>query len=174
MKKITGVVTLLFSILLFVSCDKDKGEDTVDGLKPIYASEAELNSIEVRSNEVLEKPGKIYVYEHYLLVNDVAKGIHIYDKSDIGNPKEVSFIAIQGNIDFSVKDGLLYADNIRDMIIIDISQPEMPVFKNRIPNVFPVIQTPDVKGAFECIDETKGPVVGWEKAKLSNREVCYN
>jgi hypothetical protein len=68
---------------------------------------------------------------------------------------------------------MLYADNISDMVVIDITQPELPVFKNRISGIFPVIQVPNESGAFDCVDPSKGPVVGWERTTLHN-PVCFN
>lgn len=172
MKTAMKATAFIFSVLLLASCDKDKKNDVVEGYKPIYATAQELEHIDVSKSEPLENPGRIYLYENYLLVNDQAKGIHIYDNSDQSNPTEVSFIAIPGNLDFSVSGGMLYADNITDMIVIDISNPALPQYQNRIANVFPVQQFPDEFGAFECVDPSKGLVVGWEKTELTNPK-CF-
>jgi len=172
MKKTIGLTTLLFSALAITSCEKNKDKETVEGYKPIYATAEDLNNIEMRKDEPLENPGRIYTYEHYLLVNDESKGIHIYDNSNPANPAEVSFIAIPGNMDFSVRQGVLYADNITDLVIVDISQPASPVYVNKIPHVFPAQQFPDQFGAFECVDPAKGVVIGWEKTTLTDAK-CY-
>ena len=172
MNKAMKAAALVFSVLLLASCGKDKNNEVVEGYKPIYATAQDLASIDVKEQEALENPGRIYLYEDYLLINDQAKGIHIYDNSDKSNPQEVSFISIPGNLDFSVSNGMLYADNITDMIIIDISEPQSPKYKNRIEDVFPVQQFPDEFGAFECVDPNKGIVVGWEKTELTNPQ-CF-
>ncbi len=172
MKTVIKTTALAFSVLLAVSCGKNKAGEVVDGYKPIYATTQDLESIDVKSSEALENPGRIYLYENYLLVNDQAKGIHIYDNSNASSPVEVSFIAIPGNMDFSVSNNMLYADNVTDMIIIDISDPAAPVYKNRIQSVFPVQQFPDEFGAFECVDPSKGLVVGWEKTQLTDPK-CF-
>jgi len=171
MKKTIKVSALFFSFLLLASCGKEKNK-VVDGYKPIYATTQDLEKVEVRSSEALENPGRIYVYENYLLINDQSKGVHIYDNSNQSAPVEVSFVAIPGNMDFSVKGGMLYADNITDMIIVDISNPATPVYKNRIRNVFPVQLFPAEFGAFECVDAEKGLVIGWEKTKLTDPK-CF-
>ncbi len=171
MKNTMKATAILFSLFLVVSCGKSKNK-VVDGYKPIYATAQDLEKIEVRSSEALENPGRIYVYDNYLLINDQSKGIHIYDNANKSNPTEVSFIAIPGNMDFSVSGGMLYADNITDMIIIDISNPATPAYKNRISNVFPVQQFPDEFGAFECVDAERGMVVGWEKTQLTDPK-CF-
>lgn len=168
--KRTHLLLMLFVGTAFISCkDKDK---TVDGWKPIYSSDQNLDVVDIKSSEPLENPGRIYTYENLLLVNDESKGIHIYDNSANTNPVEVSFIGIPGNMDFSVREGKIYADNVTDMVIIDITNPATPAFVNRIQNVFPVQQFPDEFGAFECVDPTKGSVIGWEKTKLDDPQ-CF-
>jgi hypothetical protein len=172
MKKTIGLTTLLLSAWAISSCEKNKETTTVEGYRPIYATTEDLNNIEMRTDEPLENPGRIYTYENYLLVNDQSKGIHIYDNAEPASPSHVSFIAIPGNMDFSVRQGILYADNITDLVLVDISQPATPVYVNKIPQVFPVQQFPDEFGPFECADPSRGIVVGWEKTTLTNAK-CY-
>lgn len=167
MKKIILPFLCVIGVLTLNSCDKDK-ETEVVGLKPIYTSIETIERIEITTDEPLEVPGKIYVYENYLLVNDIAKGIHIFDNSNPSAPIKLSFIGIPGNIDFSVRNNILYADNISDMVSFDISQPSVPVFKNRVKSVFPTQTFPDQAGQFECVDPSKGVVLKWEKAVLTN------
>ncbi len=168
MKNTRKKAVIFFLLALSIgACNKEKNK-TVEGLKPIYATEAELQTVEVSSSQPLINPGRIYIYNHLLLVNEQAKGIHIYDNSNIESPSELSFISIPGNMDFSVKQNLIYADNVTDMIVIDISHPNQPTFKSRIRHVFPVQQFPSTPGYFECVDPSKGLVVGWEKTKLEN------
>ena len=154
-------------ILGMMACGKKK-DKVVDGYKPIYAEESNLRSVEFTQGESLVNPGRIYLYENLLLVNEQNAGIHIYDNTNNANPTQVSFISIPGNMDFSVRQGVLYADNITDMVAIDISNPASPSMLSRIENVFPAQQFPDEHAAFECVDPAKGTVIGWEKAKLTN------
>lgn len=154
-------------ILGMMACGKKK-DKVVDGYKPIYAEESNLRSVEFTQGEALVNPGRIYLYQDLLLVNEKNAGVHIYDNSDNTSPIQVSFISIPGNMDFSVRQGVLYADNITDMVAVDISNPASPVFLSRIDNVFPSQEFPDERGAFECVDPSKGPVIGWEKARLTN------
>ena len=157
MKK-RNLFMMLFAGAVMISCN-DK-QELVDGYKPIYSSETDLNEVDIRASEPLENPGRIYTYENLLLVNDQGKGIHIYDNTDKTNPSEVSFIGIPGNMDFSVRANKVYADNITDMVIIDISNPATPAYSNRIEDIFPTQQFPDEFGAFECVDPSKGTVIG--------------
>ena len=167
----THLFVMLFAGAAFVTSCDDK-QETVDGWKPIYSSDENTDVVDIKASEPLENPGRIYTYQNLLLVNDQSKGIHIYDNTVNTNPTEVSFIGIPGNMDFSVREGKIYADNITDMVIVDISNPATPVYVNRVTNVFPVQQFPDEFGAFECVDASKGTVIGWEKAKLDNPQ-CF-
>jgi hypothetical protein len=171
MKKTTKVFLLLCSVAVMASCGKKQQDEIVEGWKPIYASD-DNSSIETKASEPLENPGRIYTYQNFLLVNDQAKGIHIYDNTVKSNPTEVSFVAIPGNMDFSVRNSMIYADNVTDMVIIDIANPAQPEFVNRMKNIFPVQQFPDEFGPFECVDATKGTVIGWEKVELQNPK-CF-
>jgi len=157
----------LIAAIAIVACNK-KTDREVIGLKPIYASTEVLEKIEVKDNESLEAPGRIYVYENLLLVNDKNKGIHIYDNQDTKNPIHLSFISIPGNMDFSVRNNMVYADNITDLVVLDISQAANPKFVNRVKSVFPSQKAPAETGYFECVDNAKGAVLGWEKATLIN------
>lgn len=170
MKKTHQLFSLLFAGVVLVSCN-DK-QETVEGWKPVYSTDANTSTVDMKASEPLENPGRIYVYENLLLVNDQSKGIHIYDNSDKANPFEISFIGIPGNMDFSVRADKIYADNIRDMVIVDIANPAVPAYVSRIKDLFPVQQFPDEFGAFECVDPEKGIVVGWEKAMLENPK-CF-
>lgn len=172
MKNLKRTTAVVCSMLLLVACGKEKKQESVEGYKPIYADGADLKQVSVAAEEALENPGRVYVYGEYLLINDQAKGIHIYDNTNPSSPAEVSFIAIPGNLDFSVSNGMLYADNITDMVVVDITNPASPDYVNRIEDVFPLQQFPDEFGAFECVDPSKGIVVGWEKTTLSNPE-CF-
>lgn len=167
MKKTKLIAALFFGALVMISCDKQKDE-VVDGWKPIYSSTENTSSVEVSATAPIENPGRIYLYEDLLMVNEQSKGVHIYDNSNVNSPVELSFVAIPGNMDFSVNSGFMYADNITDMVVIDINNPSDPQFVRRIPEVFPVQQFPDEFGPFECVDPEKGTVVGWEKARLVN------
>lgn len=172
MKNTMGMALIFISTAVVISCKKEKESKLVEGYQPIYATAEEMNNVEVRSNESLENPGRIYSYENYLLVNDKAKGIHIYDNSNVSTPVHLSFVAITGNMDFSVREGILYADNITDLVLVDIKNPVEPKYVNRISGVFAAQQFPDEFGAFECPDPAKGIVIGWKKTMLSEPK-CY-
>src|SRR5688572_9720411 len=113
-------------ILLMTSCFKDEVEttSTYTVYEPVHISIQEVrNSFSVMPAKTLEKPGKIYIYGKYLLINENKKGIHIIDNSNPSAPNNIAFLNIPGNMDMAVKNNVLYADNYNDLISLDISNP---------------------------------------------------
>ncbi len=141
MKQIAILTTVLLTITCtFTGCFKDActNERTFLQTTPIFKSAAEIRQdITIESPRALLKPGKIYFYQNYILLNEKLEGIHVIDNSDPANPIKISFIGIPGNVDMAVKNNVLYADNFIDLLAIDISEPEKPILKTRTENVFP-------------------------------------
>jgi len=85
----------------------------------------------------MERPGKIYLHENYIFVNEVNKGIHIFDNTNPSSPVPMSFLEIGGAMDMAVKDQTLYVDNYIDLVSINIADISNPQFCGRVENVFP-------------------------------------
>ncbi|HZE84528.1 MAG TPA: hypothetical protein VE035_09475, partial [Puia sp.] len=81
--------------------------------------------------------GKIYVKDQYIFLNDIDKGIHVYDNSDPSHPVQTAFLNIPGNEDIAVKGNMLYADMYGDLLAIDISDLHHAVFRNILHRAFP-------------------------------------
>jgi hypothetical protein len=144
-----------------------------EGYRPIYVSAEQIKQVTTVAPQPLRKPGKIYVKGNYLFINEQGKGIHLIDNANPASPRKLSFINIPGNVDIAVKGNLMYADNGRDFVVLDISDPTQVTIQKRIENAFPLQSFPPyINTYFECIDETKGVVIGWEKVKMS-RPKCY-
>lgn len=169
------VLLLFFLSGCFSFGDVDKYPDEVDGYKPVYSSKEQINSINTVEARVLQKPGKIYTYGRYLFIGEAGKGVHIIDNSDIKQPKNISFIEIPYNNDIAIKGNIMYADNYGDLVVFDISNPVDVKLMNRITNALPQnsSQLPPEQGFFECVDASKGVVVGWERAKLKSPKCRY-
>jgi hypothetical protein len=132
--------TLLMAALAtaFVSC-KDNCVQTVTyrGTESVRVTLSELRSgIKTLPAQDLGNPGKIYVKDNYLFINEIKKGIHIIDNSNPASPKAVSFISILGNVDIAVKGNILYADSYTDFIAIDISNPNAVKEVSRTKDIF--------------------------------------
>jgi len=141
MKKISLLSLLaLVTTLLFSSCTKDSCTTTTTYFKyePIYKTVDEIRQpIAIEAVRDLKKPGKIYMYHNYLLINEQFEGIHVIDNSNPASPNKVAFIKIEGNIDMAMKGNILYADSYIDLVTIDMTNVLSPVLVDRDEAVFP-------------------------------------
>ncbi len=131
---------LLFCVFGLQSCIKDQctGEFTYIEYTPVYRTVDEIRrNIQTEAPRELERPGKIYFYQNYILLNEYREGLHVIDNQDPKNPQIIAFIKIPGNMDMAVKNNILYADNYIDLLSIDISNPENPALRTRTEDVFP-------------------------------------
>lgn len=162
---------LLLSILLF-SCDThiiDNGRITA--YVPIYVSKDEANFIGAGTAKPTVLPGKIYAYGTYLFQVEQNHGIHIIDNSNPQQAHKISFLNVPAASELAVKSGFLYTNNMDDLVVFDISDIISPKLVHRVENAFPQIsqEYPPVNGAyFECVDPSKGVVVGWEEKLIDN------
>lgn len=146
----------------------------VIGYKPIYAEQLE-EDIKFIETQPLQSPGKIYSYGNYLLVNELYKGVHVIDNSDVTTPKIVGFLSIAGNIDVAIKGNYLFADHLGDLVTIDISAIENPVITDRVENLYDRSASlpPLEQRYFECVDPLRQHLVrDWVLVPLLNPE-CY-
>lgn len=160
-------LVFLSIVLIGVSCGKYDRFEIVetDGLTPVYLSP---NDFRVSSAEPKEFDdlGKIVVTDSILLINERFEGIHVVDNSDPGNPVNIAFWDIPGNIDFTVTGNILYADNSLDLYTIDISDIHDIKMIARTENIYQTPQSEqfypsDYEGYFECVDAEKGIVIDW-------------
>ncbi|MEO1254646.1 MAG: hypothetical protein AAFY41_07160, partial [Bacteroidota bacterium] len=118
------------AILLLInlsSCIADDGVpsfsiDQIEGFAPIYESDLVIG---VEKPSDIQKTGKILVYQDYLLINDVNRGVHVVDNSDKRNPKKLFFISIPSNNDMAMKNGLLYVDNGPDLVVLSFDDSKV-------------------------------------------------
>lgn len=133
-------LSFLFLLLtLFSGCLKDDCEATRTFIRfePVFVTTDELRAdLQVLAPRELQEPGKIYFYQDYIFINEIREGIHIIDNRDPKNPIPLAFVKIRGNVDMAVKGNKLYADNVVDLITLDISDPSAPVLVDREESVF--------------------------------------
>lgn len=173
MKTISIPIILL---LLFIGCSKRSDDTTnIEGYKPIYISKETAFDIKPEGPAAFVRPGKMFLYSNYIFVTDKGLGVHIIDNSKPSNPAKIAFISIPGVEDATVKNGSLLANNITDLVSIDISDLSNIKYSSRAKNVFPYqnqLYPSFASGYFECADTTDNYVIGWEKAILKNPK-CY-
>lgn len=162
MKKFLLPLLCMLPVMFFLQgCLKDTYTKTYTYTyyQPIYQSK-DVVRLNVKSNspQKVEKPGKIYIKDNYLFLNEVDKGIHVIDNSNPSAPNRIAFIDIPGNVDMAVKGNTLYADMYTDLLAIDITNPSNVVLKKGIDNVFPY----RVWGGNFVADQDK-IIIGWEE-----------
>jgi hypothetical protein len=157
MKKFLSKTLLMAALATaFVSC-KDNCVQTVTyrGTESVRVTLNELRTgIKTLPAQDLENPGKIYVKDNYLFINEVKKGIHIIDNSNPSLPKAISFIQILGNVDIAVKGNILYADSYTDFVALDISNPNAVKEVSRTKEVFTNGQVDGIGWTYNAPDQT--------------------
>lgn len=170
MRIISRILFLMMVFLLFFGGNTSY---TVDGYKPLYVPTAEAKLIKALEARDIETQGKIYLKDQYIFIGDVSRGVHVVDNSDPRNPIKILFIQIYGNHDIAIKGNVMYADNLEDLIAIDISDINNPQEIRRIEDVY---KTPSqfypenvpYGTPFECADSDKGYIVGWISALITD------
>lgn len=144
-----------------------------DTYRPIYSSYDQVRTVQTLAPRPIRTPGKIYVKDRFLLINDVGQGIHIVDNRDPANPVKLAFVAIPGARELAVKDSILYVDNVVDLVALNIADPRNVRLVKRVENAFSSTAYPPFHNVrFECPDPEKGLIVGWEKTESTNPQ-CY-
>ncbi len=135
MKKL---LVLIFAALANWSCiDECNQTRTYRATVPFQIGQESLrNGIINESPQDLVNPGKIYVYDNYLIINEVKKGLHIIDNTNPTNPVNLSFLKIPGVLDMAVRDNILYADSYTDLVALDITNPKSIKEVGRVKNMF--------------------------------------
>ena len=149
--------------------------DKVLGQKPIYSNDASLKQIVADTARNVKNAGKIYAYQNYLLQCEVGEGIHIIDNTNAATAKRIAFIKVIGCNEISIKNNFLYTNSYKDLVTINISNINQPVETQRIANAFNVngyLPEPPEKGYYECVNLSKGVVIGWSKDSISTYS-CY-
>ncbi len=129
---------LLALPILLVSCMKDTVKESYSFYKPVYQTKDEVKAgIKNSPSESITKPGKIVLMGNYLFLNDIDKGIHVIDLSDVSKPQKIAFIHIPGCVDIAINGNNLYADCYTDLVTIDITDPGNVSVKQFLNGVFP-------------------------------------
>ncbi|MCZ8020596.1 MAG: hypothetical protein O9302_02705 [Cyclobacteriaceae bacterium] len=170
-------LSLIIIWLLLISCFVEYGTPEfpagiVEGYKPVYLTGAEAE-IKWKSPQPLDKPGKIYVFQNYLLVNERLKGVHVHNNTNPGEPISIGFLQVAGCTDMAIQGDVLYVNHIADLVALKINNFQSFAELSRIQQKDWINQFPEETDVyFECVDPSKGTVVGWELVTLHN-PTCY-
>jgi hypothetical protein len=136
-----------FIILYFLISGFDVEPENFE-YNPIFMLRSELEkSVRLESPRILVNPGKIYLKDDLIFINEKYIGIHVIDNSNPSEPENIAFLHIDGCIDMAMKDNVLYADNAVDLVSL-LVKPDLTGIQvtSRIKNVFPELLSPDGRG----------------------------
>lgn len=161
------------SILLALSlaaCDKEElSTFSGSGKRPVYLPLSALDDVKNLPPQPVGLTGPIFLRDTLFFMLEQKKGIHVFNVKDSANVTALTFFQIPAVTDFSIAGNRLYADSWRDLLTLDISNLYDIRLLDRQKDVFsPLLFPPLYSGFFECVDESKGAVVGWEDAFLDD------
>jgi hypothetical protein len=168
--KIIPISSILFSALLFTSCE-DSTYREYTGNSPVYMSYEKLrSSVSLDESVSLRNPGKIYFKDNFIFIVEEQEGIHVYDNTDPSSPVKKTFIVIPGVVDISISGFYLYADSYVDLVVMNISDIDDIIPVGRVKNVLPyTVPAVDNDLPMAAIDEDKGVVIDWEVKKIREK-----
>jgi hypothetical protein len=154
------------------SCTKDTSRPgLVDALVPIYGNQVELKTITQQAAQPIAVGGKIATIGNYLFQVEDGTGIHVVNIANPSSPQKLSFIKIPLCNEVTLRGNLLYTNNVNDLVVLNISDISNITVSARMENAFPSLlaQYPSQTGVyFECPDNSRGLVIGWELKKINN------
>ena len=155
-KLVSRTLQLVALATAFVACQDNCTQTiTYRGQESVRVTLFELRSgVKTMPAQELENPGKIYIKDNYLFINEVKKGIHVIDNTNPAAPKIISFIQVLGNVDIAVKDNILFADSYTDFVALDITNPKDVKEVSRTNNVFTNGQVDGLWWNYNANDQT--------------------
>ena len=165
------LLIFLCSVLLGACVNKQNSIGIVDAYKPIYGNPTELKTYSQIVPQPIVKGGKISKAGQYLYQVEEGKGIHIMDVSNPAIPVKKSFLKIPFCNEVTLKGNFLYTNNSVDLLALNVSNINTVTLASRTANAFPSTEfffPPQTGVYFECVDPSKGVVLGWELTKVDN------
>jgi hypothetical protein len=156
---LSAMVIMLLTGLLVRCSDKCQVKTTYVYYQPVYSTTAEIKAATgLKAAQTLSSPGKIYLKDKNLFINEIGKGIHLFDNSNAASPKPLGFLNIPGNYDLAILGTTLYADSFVDLVLFDVSDLTNIKEVKRLEGFFKNYNT---MGFYS--DPVKGIVTSWEK-----------
>ena len=165
------ILVFISFIFLFTSCTirEEFVGFTGMGKAPIYVPFSELDNIGSLPAQAVMQSGPIFLIGDYFFMTESGQGIHVFDINDEEQESSLVFIKIPAITDFTIDGNILYADSWKDLVSIDITDIYNVVFLSRTTDVFDPFLSPQLYfGPFECVDNDKGAIIGWEDVFLDN------
>lgn len=147
---------------------------------PVYsANSMAVKTIVAGPSRPTVNGGKIYALGNIIYQVEQDSGIHIINVANPSLPQKIGFIKSFLCKEVSVKNGLVYTNNLSDLVVINATDIANIREVSRTPGVFPdlALQYPPKPDRsttvfFECPDPNKGIVIAWEKKNIENAK-CW-
>lgn len=173
-------LALLFisAVVLFSSCEKlETLPANVMAMKPLYTDGDDASLIKAEDPRPFGTLGAISERGSYLYIIERYKGIHVIDNSDPNNPINIAFWNIPGCVALTLSGDRLYVQNTKNLWVIkvvdvkeiQVIDKEEDVFSTTVGDA--VRPPASYRERFECVDPSKGIVVGWER-QLIEMPLC--
>jgi len=164
---------IFMSVICLASCVQNSAgiNNQVHGYAPIYSNVQSPGTVTLSSVRPTVHAGKIYAYDQYLFQVEENEGIHIIDNSDPHHAHKTGFLQVAGCSELAIHSGYLYTNNMGDLVVIDMNNMAAPQLVKRIEGAFPQFSQeypPFNNVYFECVDPSRGKVIGWEEKMLTD------
>ena len=162
----------LFLLLVLFGCE-DQYEDTYryshiitqSKTYPVYFDTRDIDTIQVRETEPIEKPFKILSNYNHVFVADMLKGVHVYERT-AQTVNYLCFIECKYLKDMELSGSRLYMNNLVDLVVVDVSNPRQLILLDRRKNQFNRFSSYKTSWNLPYV-EGKGFIVGNETHELT-------
>lgn len=142
------IIYLIIILIWFTGCDPENeftSPEDQSQYKAILMNRVDLeSSISFQPSRDLINPGKIYLKDFFIYINEKYEGFHVINNSNPRDPVNIGFLVVPGAIDVAIKDNILYADNAVDLVAINIADLDSAQVVSRNNEVFPELLPPDL------------------------------
>lgn len=163
---VVGMLAAIIGLSLQQCSDKCQVKRNYTYYEPVYSTTDEIKAATgLKVAQPLSTPGKIYLKDQFLFVNETGKGIHIYDNTNRLAPQPLSFLNIPGNYDLAILGNTLYADSFVDLVLFDLTDISNIKIVNRLEGFFKNYSAMGFQ-----MDRQKGIVTSWAKTSTVTLE----
>lgn len=165
--------------LTLSGCLKLEEEDVfIVGMAPIYMDGDDASLIHFKDPIPYKDLKNIIINGDYILIMELFRGIHFINNTSPKNPYNEKFLAIPGILNFTAEGNIIYANNSKHLLEINISNMNSPVISGKIedfhrknyPDYLNDYFPKNYEGLFECYNPKKGVLYGWEQKQIKNPE----
>lgn len=138
-------IPFFLALILFILTGFDNEQVYYGPYNPVFMLRSEMEkNVKLEGPKAILNPGKIYLKDHLIFINEKYRGIHVIDNTNPEDPTNIAFINVDGCIDIAMKNNVLYADNAVDLIAIKLDEHMTEIeVTERIKNTFPEPVSPE-------------------------------